>query len=149
MLDVVRQDTNWSCFAASLAMVTGLDYDLMNKNNEAAPAVYPVDGGLYTTLDPVEAGEPDDEWVSVYDWLDMLEYNGYTGEVFREAKLGREGIMIFTVIESRKDWWSHAVAIDKFGYATCPSSTFDEMHLTEFYNSCNIMVAGFVTVQEK
>jgi len=101
MLNVVRQDTNWSCFAASLAMVTGLDYDLMNKTHGAAPTVFPVDG-YYMTLDPVEAGQDPEDWVTVYDWADFLDTLGYELDVRAvDIPTGEAGILMFTVVEGQ------------------------------------------------
>lgn len=150
MLDVVRQDTNWSCFAASLAMVTGIDYDLMDKSDEAAPTVFPMWGGRAVTLEPLLSDcDIEDEFTTIFHWQALLEDNGYTLRLYDEPVLGLCGVLSFTVVEEPGKHWSHAVAIDESGYAVCPSAMFDGTHLTGFMNSCNLMIAGFVTAQEK
>lgn len=146
-MNVVRQDNEWSCFAASLSMVTGIDYDIMDKSYAASPAVWPSIDGMSMFPDD-SLVEVDEKLVSVYDWGEAVK-EGYELGFHKYPVYGEKGILSITFVQNDKNSWSHAVAIDKSGYAVCPSGTFDDMHLTGFEDSCNILIGGYITVKEK
>lgn len=144
MLPVIRQDTAWSCFAASVAMVTGIDYDVMPKDRGSAPGTFPVDAeGTIWTLHASD----DTDWVTVKDWAQAL-LPAYKVTIHDEPIEGVKGVLSITVFEDDTSAWSHAVAVDEQGYITCPSETFDEATLTELKQSCNVVIGGFVTIEE-
>lgn len=148
MLPVVRQTTAWSCFAASLAMVTGIDYEIMPKDQDTAPGSFPLGDGEWT-IDPDTAGPVAEDWVTIWDWGEALA-DAYQMSMSARYVPKRKGILSLTMLdEYGMGEWSHAVAVDEHGYVTCPSATFDEATVDELENSCNIAIGGFVMVEEK
>lgn len=143
----VRQTTPWSCFAASLAMLTGIDYDIMPKTQEAAPGVWPSVDGM--SADPDDSNViVDPSWTSVFDWAEAIS-DAYEMTFYKYPIKGVAGVLSITVMEGATTQWSHAVHVDERGHITCPSAIFDDMHLTEIEEACNIFIAGFITVEEK
>ena len=143
---VVRQEIDGTCWAASLAELTGIDYDILSGLGEClAPAFTQKKDGCFS-LKRVNGAK--DDMVYLTDWNKALAGSGVT-LLLSKSWPGKKSIMCIIDMLTMA---AHAVIVDDGGILNDNTTEGDGLsgtHRQEIEDACNIQVAGYIYMREK
>ena len=150
----IFQDTDDSCWAASLAAVTGIDYDVLDKDKEKGPSVFmwqsiKDDRILQATLRAMST--KDRKYITLSDWNKALRHAGITLKFRKKHEQGKRAVAVivdaFELCNGSPK--THACAVDEYGYLWDNNydSDIDGVHVSELEDACNIVMAGYCIVE--
>jgi hypothetical protein len=149
MIDIT-QPTDYSCFATSVAMITGIDVDLFRLDWYSAPYVFRSANRESMTLIPWESWDDiPNGAVTILEWTELLDSLGYESTIMDDVFVGLEGVLGFTLITGPGKSQSHAVAVDNLGVVHCPSNCYTGFTVQELAAAENILFGGYVVIKEK
>ena len=148
-MERLQQPTDTSCWATCVAMLTGIDIDLLPLDGDLAPS-FALQQGIIDILlrrDAKWGLVLDDDY---YKWVDLLWDNGY--KVERHKTFPQKPCIVPVVIYAPDEIVGHVVVADEQGYLLDPSYSavlsdlkYDKVDAT----FCNVRLTPsiFITIE--